>query len=70
MAMRWEKAVVASLCMALLLKMVRGGLGTTWLCPLAFLPWSGVAASLFQAGMGEKSVWKAQLGQPKRFEKS
>lgn len=56
MAMGWEEGVVAALCTALLLRMVRGGLGKTWLCPLAFLPWSGVAASVFQAGMGGGKV--------------
>lgn len=70
MAMGWEEGVVAALCTALLLRMVRGGLGKTWLCPLAFLPWSGVAASVFQAGIGGGKYLESPAGTAKEMRKS
>ena len=59
MATGWEKGVMPALCMVLCPAMARGGLDKACICPLACLPRSGAAASVFQAGMGGRCPWAA-----------
>lgn len=62
---------MAALSMELLLMVLERGSGQDLALPTALSALSGVAASVFQAGMrGGKMIWEAQLGQPKRSGKS
>lgn len=61
---------MAALSMELLLMVLERGSGQDLALPTALSALSGLAASVFQAGMGGKMIWEAQLGQPKRSGKS